>query len=224
MGLFDLFKKPSVTPPASTGPYQEPSANLIYQLLFCDNLDLYRAQVQAPFQYPFDVLFSETSSVTDLQKLIDDREAESRIKILAYNRQLASGRQPAKKELLAIIVEVGLDQGLDVLASFSDGTARYINQTGKLIIWELANETSRQLTADLFMKSQQIVEKIGVWDQVRRPWPTRGNLRISFLVSDGLYFGEGPMNVLFNDSLAGPALNSAAELMRYLTEIAMEKK
>ena len=37
--------------------------------------------------------------------------------------------------VLGVIVEVGLDEGLDVLASYQDGTARYINYTGKMILW-----------------------------------------------------------------------------------------
>ena len=77
---------------------------------------------------------------------------------------------------------------------------------------------------DLFSKSQHIVNQIGVWDQPRRAAPTSGNVRISFLVSDGLYFGEGPMNILFNDELARPALSAAVHLMRYLTDNSLETK
>jgi len=43
-------------------------------------------------------------------------------------------------------------------------------------------------------------------------------IRISFLVSDGLYFGEGPINDLFKDQLAAPALLATTRLMQYLTE------
>jgi hypothetical protein len=68
------------------------------------------------------------------------------------------------------------------------------------------------------------VNKIGVWDKPRRPNPTKGNVRITFLVSDGLYFGEGPMNILFNDEMASPALTNATELMKYLTEKSLESK
>jgi hypothetical protein len=49
-------------------------------------------------------------------------------------------------------------------------------------------------------------------------------MRITFLVSDGLYFGEGPINDLFNDPMAKPALITATELMRYLTEKVLDKK
>jgi hypothetical protein len=223
MGLFSIFKKPTEQAANSTDPYKDGSTDLIYNLLFCDDLDLYKTNSEPPYTYPFDILYSETSSVSDLQKIIDDKNSDPRIKILAYNRQVASGHRSPEKELLAVIVEVGLDEGLDVLASFNDGTARYINHTGKILIWEAADERSIELTKDLFHKSQNVVSQIGPWDKPRRPAPTKGNTRITFLVSDGLYFGEGPTDVLFNDTLAGPALTSATQLMLYLTEESLKK-
>ena len=117
-----------------------------------------------------------------------------------------------------MIVEVGLDGGLDVLASFNDGTARYINQTGKILIWATTDKASMELTEKLFSEGLQVIGQIGPWDKPRRPCPGKGTVRVYFLVSDGLYFGEGPMNDLFSDPLAGPVLNTAAGLMKYLTE------
>lgn len=225
MGLFSFFKKsPSQTQTQfSINPYKDSSTNSIYNLLFCDNLNLYKEKFQQSYTYPFDILFSDTSSVADLQKIIDDKSSDPRIKVLVYNRQLASGHKPSKKELLAVIVEIGLDEGLDVLASFNNGTARYINHTEKILVWETTDdEAANKITNDLFACSQNIVNRIGAWDKPRRPNPATGNARITFLVSDGLYFGEGPMDVLFNDPMAGPALAKAAELMQYLTQKSLD--
>lgn len=221
MGLFNFLKKSSKETKIQTAidPYTESSTNLIYNLLFCDNLNFYKENTPQPYTYPFDILFSETNSVTDLQKIIDDKNSDPRIKVLAYNRQLANGHNPNKKELLAVIVEVGLDDGLDVLASFNNGTARYINQTGKILIWETTTDKiANELTNELFLKSQDILNQIGAWDKPRKQQPTKGNGRITFLVSNGLYFGEGPIDVLFNDPMASPALTKATQLMKYLTE------
>ena len=222
MGIFNFLKKSKDLQKSSVGPYKDTATNLIYNLLFCDSIDLYKTHNQTPTNYPWNILFSDTSTLTDLEKIITDSNLESRVKVLAYNKQLLKGHKPSKKELLAVIVEVGLDDGLDVLASFSDGTARYINQSGKMIIWETTNETSNELTKDLFLKGQNVVNQIGPWDKPRRPYPTKGNVRITFLVSDGLYFGEGPIDVLFKDPMSGSALTSATYLMKYLTETSLE--
>jgi hypothetical protein len=198
-------------------PYNDNATNLIYNLLFCDNIELYKENTPPPYAYPFDVLFAEVSSVEDLKNVAADAEVEPRLKRLAYNRLLSKGSVAVVKELLAVIIEVGLEDGLDVLASFKDGTARYIHQTGKILIWETADATSMELTQDLFRISETIVERIGPWDKPRRPHPAKGTVRITFLVSDGLYFGEGPMNVLFADAMAGPALTSGTQLLSYIT-------
>lgn len=228
MGLFDFFKKSSgqkkILQTTLDNPYKDSTTNLIYNLLFCDSLELYKTNTQTPYTYPFNILFSETSSITDLQRIIDEPDIDPRIKVLAYNKQLANGYKPNKKEILAVIVEVGLDGGLDVLASFNNGTSRYINQTGKVLVCDTTIDTNANaMTSDLFSKSQQIVNQIGTGNNARRPHPLRGNARITFLVSDGLSFGEAPIKLLFSDQLASPALAAATRLMQYLTEKSLEK-
>ena len=228
MGLFGFFKKSPgqrlAANLSSDNPYKDSAINLIYNLFFCDDLDLYKTHTQKPYSYPFDILFSDKTTMNDLQKIIGDTTMDPRTRVLAYNKQLAMGHKPGKKELLAVIVEVGLKEGLDVLASFQDGTARYINYTGKLLVWETTTDTNaNELKNDLFSKSTQIINQVGPWDKPRKPHPTTGNARITFLVSDGLYFGEGPTDVLFEDQLGGPALLAATQLMQYLTETSLKK-
>jgi hypothetical protein len=214
MTLTDTFE-------TSPLPYLDQSTNTIYELLFCDQIDLYKNNNSQ--SYPWNILLSETVYTSDLQKITTDASVETRAKILAYNRLRASGQRITKRELLAVVVEVGLDNGLDVLASYEDGSARYLNHSGKVLIWQTKSVQSNNLIANLFSDSLSIVSQIGPWNNPRRPYPTEGNVRITFLVSDGLYFGEGPINVLFNDSLAGPALQSATKLMQYLTEKVITK-
>ncbi|MFZ1307515.1 MAG: hypothetical protein WAT20_02260 [Ferruginibacter sp.] len=214
MGLFNLSNK---SQPAS-GPYHDSATNLMYNLLFCDDVDLFKTNTKPPHPYPFDILFTADATAADLQKITEDHTAEPRIRLLACNLLLAKGGHP-HKELLAVIVEVALDDGLDVLASFKDGTARYINYTGKMIIWENTTDVkANELKDDLFAKSEEVIKLIGPWDQPRKPPPAKGNVRLSFLLSDGLYFGEGPIQVLFNDPMASAPLNSATLLMQYVMQ------
>ena len=209
--MSDIFKK-------KLKPYNDPSINLVYELLFCDDINLYKDYNIKSGSYPWNILFSETATTADLEQILLNTDVGARVKILTYNKLQNQGLNIDKKILLGVIVELGLDGGLDVLASFNDGTARYINQTGKMIVWETTDEMSNSLTNALFDNSYNIVMKIGPWDKPRKSNPEKGIVRITFLVSDGLYFGEGPINVLFNDPMASPALSSAAELMKYLVE------
>lgn len=214
MGLFNLRKKTATL----AGPYKDEATNKIYNLLFCDDIELFKSNIKPPYNYPFDILFNESAQITDLQKIITDVDSEPRIKLLAANKLLAAGQTPAK-ELLVVIVEVGLDEGLDVLASYKNGTARYINYTGSMIIWENTDDAeANALKDELFEKSEVVIKQIGPWDQPRKAHPVKGYVRLSFLLTDGLYFGEGPMNVLFNDPMASAPLSSATRLMQYLMQ------
>jgi hypothetical protein len=197
-------------------PYRDEAINVIYSLLFSDDLSLIHIAPDAANAYPWSILLSSETGEQSLHTLASDTSLESRARLLAYHRIRQAGHQVDEKELLGVIVEVGLDEGLDVLASYQDGTARYINYTGRMIIWESPDEASRAITNQLFHDSMNIVRRIGPWSGARRPHPAKGVVRISFLVSDGLYFGEGPINVLFNDALAAPALSAATALMQYL--------
>ncbi|MEP6795703.1 MAG: hypothetical protein ABJB16_15345 [Saprospiraceae bacterium] len=210
MGLFEKTK-------ASPGPYKDESRNLIYELLFCDDIELYKRNTTQKDISPWNVLFADKLNIKELQKMIMDENTESRVKLLAYKKLQLAGEQIEEKELLGVIVEVGMDEGLDVLASFRDGTARYINHSEKMIIWEMSDQTSTEITTKLFRDSANIVQRIGPWNKPRLPHPAKGKVRLTFLVSDGIYFGEGEINSFFNDPLAAPALQSATALMQYLT-------
>jgi hypothetical protein len=212
MGLFDLF---SQKPPQ---PYKKEEINKIYDLLFCDNLELYRKESKAAV-YPWDILLAKRPDIERLQGMVTDKTIEARIRILAYRLLSANGAPSNKKELLGVIVEVALPGGLDVVAAYSDGRARYINHSQKLIVWENETEQSRELIRQLFSNSIKVVSKIGPWDKERRPAPEKGMARLTFLVADGLYFGEGPFDVLEKDPMGGPVIQSALQLMTYLINL-----
>ncbi|MFT3910620.1 MAG: hypothetical protein QM737_14435 [Ferruginibacter sp.] len=198
-------------------PYGNEAINKIYNMLFCDNAGLYETG-SIKTSYPHDVLLSSTPGTEKLNEIINDKDLDTRYKILAYHLLSKNGATINNKELLGVIIEVGLPEGLDVIAAYQDGTARYINYTGKLLVWDTQTDESNELVEQLFLHSDYVLRKIGPWDGERRPAPAEGNVRLSFLVSDGLYFGEGPFNVLEKDAMGGPVIRSAAELMNYLID------
>src|SRR5438309_1316877 len=129
MGLFNISSK------KSGKPYKDEGLNKIYDLLFCDDINLFKKETPDNV-YPWTELLSNNPDPDTLNKIATDQTLESRQRILAYNLLTAKGNPITQKELLAVIIEVGLQKGLDVLAAFSDGTARYINQAEKLLVWD----------------------------------------------------------------------------------------
>jgi hypothetical protein len=68
------------------------------------------------------------------------------------------------------------------------------------------------------------VDRHGPSVEPRRPPPARELVRLSFLVSDGLYFCEGSYEVLNEDPEGGPVLTAGGELLVPLVDFALEKR
>ena len=203
------------TPPFS--PYQNPALNELYALFFCDDLSLYQTKHQNPSVEPWKTLFSDTSTEAELLQIAEDQAAESRVRLLAAHCLKSRALQAPKLALHGVIIEVSMDEGLDVLAAFADGTARYLNFSERAIVWESPTAESNQLIQNLIYQSIEVVNRIGPWDGERLAPPEKGMVRLSFLVSGQLFFGQGPMEVFFKDPMAGPVLHAAQQLMQFLT-------
>ena len=77
-------------------PYRNEALNTAYEMLFCDNLDLYRFPAQA-LNYPWDSLLSDDFDVEEQLAISNDQSLESRQQLLACNLLLANGIKPARK-------------------------------------------------------------------------------------------------------------------------------
>lgn len=203
---------------ATGGPYQDESTNVIYQLFFCDRLDLFKEHYSGDVEEPWSTLFADNAEPAALTKIAEDEHQESRVRALAFNSLRASGQSVAAKQHLGTVIEVGLPEGLDTLAVFSDGGARYINYSGKVIVVEgKPNPFDDEISA-VIEASKPIVAAIGPWDKERLTPPVEGNIRLTFLVSDGLYFGEGPMNLMQQQPIVAPLISTATKLLIKLVE------
>ena len=199
-------------------PYTLPAPNAIYVQLFADDLQGFLNGHEPPVGYPWETLYDPDATYEELLTVARDVQVDARLRLLAYHRIRTAGYPVTDKDLLGVVVEVGMDEGLDALGVYPDGIARYINYTGRLVIWDAPDAVSKEIAVQLMKDSLNILKQIGPWTGPRKTPPPKGNVRISFLVADGLYFGEGPINVLFNDPMGGPALQSATAMMQYITE------
>lgn len=112
---------------------------------------------------------------------------------------------------------MAVSDGLDTLAAYADGTARYLNYSGKILVWEAEDREIDALIRALLGTATPVVAQIGPWAGVRPPLQP-GLLRVSMLCAGGLYFGEGPVEALTADPMAGPLITAAARLLQALTQ------
>ncbi|MGC1176417.1 hypothetical protein [Polaromonas sp.] len=209
----DTQPDPSIIPAAPPySPYTSEAANAIYNMLFCDDGALFRSQSGNPGTSWQKILFSEAADVPALQALALDNSQEGRIRFLAFSRLRRLGIAVPPKVLLGSIVEVPLSGGLDALAAYSEGGVRYVNQSGKLAVIE-GMASFLPLVNALLTASKPFLAQTIPTVMPRLPPPKSGSMRMTFLGSDGMYFGEGPMPVLQRDAMAAPVVQHATDLL-----------
>ena len=195
-------------------PYGDTAASAIYHLLFADDPAAFAPHAGTPPAAWQSLLGAARPDAPAIRALANDASQESRVRALACLWLRTHGEPVPARELFGAIVEVPLDAGLDVLAVYADGGVRYLNHSGAMSIFEGAVPALQQQAQAVLAAARTVVARIGPWDKPRLPPPAVGNVRISFVVSDGLYFGEGPHRALAQDGLAGPLLQHATALLQ----------
>jgi hypothetical protein len=161
------------------------------------------------------------TAIKALHSILETPNAESRVILQAWHALRELGEKPpetAEKQLLGVVVEVGMAKGLDLLAAYADHRARYYNYSGPGVVWEQPNDTMDGCIDEVLEKGSAVVRMIGPWQEARPPAPNAGHTRINLLTPSGLHFGEGPMDLLSKDPMGGAVLTSAIRLMQKLME------
>jgi hypothetical protein len=151
------------------------------------------------------------------KQVLANPKLESRFHLQAWHFLKQHGEQPSSdiaKQLLGVVIEVSMPEGLDLLAAYPDYSARYYNYSGGGVVWEHPDTSLDALIAQLLTAAKQVVDRIGPWDKPRPAAPPVGQVRMNFLTPIGLHFGQGPMDVMLQDQLGAPVIHSGIALMK----------
>ena len=214
----------------ASGQSEAPAPSLRDTLYGDCALSLWPASDPGPDAYPWSVFAAARAQMArgDREGAVKNWYAiayqpglEPRHYLQAWQFLRQNGQQPppeTARQVLGIVVEVRMPQGLDLLAAYRDYSARYYNFSGRGVVWEHPNDSLNGLIDALLAAAAQVVSKIGPWSQARPLAPPNGQARLSFLTPSGLYFGQGAMDVLYRDSLGGPVLYHAGKLMEAMID------
>jgi hypothetical protein len=154
-----------------------------------------------------------------LRGIVEMPNLEPRFYLHAWNalRGLNIAPPPEKaKELLGVVVEVGMPKGLDLLAAYPDHCARYYNFSNAAVIWERPNDVLNEAIDRVINVSLPVLRAIGPWKEARPPAPSSAEVRVNFLTPSGLHFGQGSLADLSRDPMAGPIIAAAFQLMQQM--------
>jgi hypothetical protein len=160
-------------------------------------------------------------AVAPLRAVLDAPGLESRHYLQAWHALRRVG-VPAPmvqaRMVYGIVVEVGMPEGVDILAVYNDHSVRYINFSGAAVILDAPDAEVSKVATKLLHLCQQVVKHTAPWGQPRLPPPAAGNARMSFLTAEGIHFGQGPLDELAKDPTAGPVLVAATAIVQLLTQ------
>lgn len=147
---------------------------------------------------------------------IDVAGGESRHVLQAWQFLRSVGIVPDASiagQVLGVVVEVTVDQAHDVLATYADGSVRYLNHAGGATILDDVPPAAVVLAANVLAAGQALADQIGPWTEPQLPDLPVGSMRLTMLTRGGPHFGQGPDDVLGADPMAGPLLVAATELL-----------
>jgi hypothetical protein len=181
-------------------PYQQEQLNTVYRMLFCDDPEQGGQAV-----------FGAAPQAETVLAIAQDPNEESRLRLLAAHWLRANGQPAPSQEVLGVVVEVPLEEGLDVLAAYADGRARYINHTGRVAVFDGAPE--EMATQARVLVASAIPDSARASTTSASGAPHAGHVRFTFLSVDGPRVHEGFFSDIVRDPLAAPVLENAQKLL-----------
>jgi hypothetical protein len=155
------------------------------------------------------------------------RHPETRLWLQAWALAREAGLPPSDtaRRVRGVVVEMGLDLGVDTVAGYDDGSARYLNNAGGGVFWD-GQPPDVVIVAGvdaLLAAGQSAVDANVPLAAVRPGPPSRGEAMIAVLSEGGIYFGAGPADVLSRDPYGGPAIAAAIDLMVALIDMSQKR-
>jgi len=145
---------------------------------------------------------------------------ESRHVLQAWHFLRQAGQEPPAdhgKLALGAVVEMPVNGAHDLLAAYQDGSARYLNYSGKVVVWEDRSVAPIQEAIDKWLTVAQAIAKVtGPWDQPQLPPVPAGHARVMVLTPSGPHLGQGPEAALQADPMAGAFLGAATSLFQLI--------
>lgn len=151
-------------------------------------------------------------------------DRETRLHLQAWALARLAGASPGDdgRDVLGVVVDMGLAEGLDTLAAYADGSARYLNHSGSAVVWEVPDMAVGQHVRALLDSAAPVVAVGGPLEGPRFGPPPPGQTMISVLTRGGIYIGAGPIDAISSDPRGGPVLAAASALLALLVQRAQQ--
>ncbi len=152
-------------------------------------------------------------------------EARVHLQVWRCLRELGEAPDAAEARVVrGVVVEMGLEQGTDVVAAYADRSARYFNQGGGGAFWDRPTDALDSLIDDYLAAGQAVADATGPM-QGSLPAPAADGVACVLLLTyGGIHVGHGPAGALMADPLGGRVIGAAVPLMQAIINLVAEDK
>jgi hypothetical protein len=146
--------------------------------------------------------------------------SHDRLQTWSALRELGEAPDSTLLAPLGVVIEVGLDEGLDLLGVYDDCRTSYVNHSGRRVDWDRPDGSLDALVEPVLDAARALPPHMGVpWKGPKRALVLRGQVRLNIVTPAGLYFGEGQHAEMARHLMGGQLLRMATRLMVRLTEL-----
>lgn len=146
---------------------------------------------------------------------------EARLRLWAWHNLRQLGKYPSPdlaRQVLGAVIEVPFEDRLDVLAAYADGTARYINHQGGMIVWDRVDEIITPLVMNVIREALPF----GAPQEDRLEEHIPGDqVRLSVLTPGGIHVWQG---VAAENPALTKVFSHMADLLRALVQVTIEER
>jgi hypothetical protein len=199
-------------------PYGKEETDFFYNQLFGDDYTLFQPRDNQPAEGLWKTLLNARASSASLKKIAEDTKAPSIQRVIALGRLRRKGTTVKPAQTLAVIVESGEDDGMDTLAAYADGTVKFINAEGTVSHMDGTHPPILKKIAALMEMGQELSKRMEAWSGPRLAPPITQMVRLTFIATDGYFFGQGPIRMLAKDEAGGPIIKQASSVFSAIIE------
>src|ERR1039458_1959486 len=137
-------------------------------------------------------------AISCLRSVLSLPKLETRAQLWVWSGLRELGEQPDPKsawEILGVVVEVPMQGGYDTLAAFQDGTARYLNYSGRAIFWDAPDATIKGLCQALLASAVPAGSRAVPRASVSLP---KSGMQATLLTRSGMYVIPNPPQLVVN--------------------------
>jgi hypothetical protein len=147
--------------------------------------------------------------------------AETRVRLLGWSILRAAGAVPdpaTASRARGVVIDMPVEGGLDTLAGWEDGRARYFNHAGPAIVVDAPNANVHEACHDLLVATQGLADHTDVIGGPRPEPPGFGGAAIWALTDGGIHVVSRSAASMSLNPLDGPILALGVRLMQRLIE------